>query len=367
MRASATVGVLLSILLAAACESERCIPTYPQPTELSLLWRTPTSWSWLGTPAVVDTLFYLEHDYQTISEATITDGRVTNVTHLDQSPFWDRPVTSGSTLFLSCGNSNVCAFDLRSNLSLLWSTYVFPPDSLDCCGGHIEWLLSPVVVDSSRLYFASQDGSAYCLDRSSGALLWKCRLPGSSVAAPALVGGVLYVADSDSSFLSAIDARSGTPLWRVSLGQRTEFCVLKSLGPLIYGEGIAGVVYCIDSESHRLKWQRKVGTGLRCVISVTENLICAADKSGICGLDPQTGCCRWRRNDIGGEGPTEVNGRIYCFSTDGGLFVLDARTGATLATATCGTAGFFNEPVVVSERVLAATYGEIYCFLDLTD
>jgi outer membrane protein assembly factor BamB len=230
---------------------------------------------------------------------------------------------------------------------------------------HIEWILSPPAVDPSGVYFTSQDGNLYCLDRSSGAFKWKRALQGGSVSAPVVLNGTVYAADFDSSF-SAVDSGTGELLWRLSLGQSVEFTDLKAVGSFIYGAGRGGSVFCVDPGSQSIRWTRKVGDQFRSQISASEGLICAADAHGIYGLDPITGRCKWRRH-IDGDGPTEADGRVYCFSSDRDLLVLDAATGVTLAQREIGPAGFFNTPAVVAGRIVAAGRGVIYCLQDITD
>lgn len=109
-----------------------------------------------------------------------------------------------------------------------------------------------------------------------------------------------------------------------------------------------------------------MGTQFRGQISASEQLICAADERGIYGLNPLSGGTKWRR-DLGGQGPTEARGRIYCFASDHDILVLDLMTGVTLAYYAVGKPGFFNQPVVAGNRILAAARGEVYCLADVAD
>jgi outer membrane protein assembly factor BamB len=356
--------LLLAAVLLASCGGKSTAPSLPAPQELRLLWSLPTPWAWLRTPACVDTSFYLMIEHGTLSQMNLLDGRVLREVSPQEPGDYERPVVDGSSLFLTCGNSNVCCFEL-AGLAPRWSSYVYPPDSVDCCGMHMEWELSPPVVDPSGVYFTSQDGNLYCLDRQSGAFRWKHRLGDVSVAAPLVRNGAVYAVGFDSCF-SAIDVATGDLLWRIQLGEPVEFTELKAVGSFVYVAGRGGSVFSIDPASRSIRWRRKVGSLFRSQISASPQLICAADGQGIYGLDPMTGQTKWRR-DIPGEGPTEAHGRIYSFASDRDILVLDLSTGATLAYYAVGEPGFFNQPVVVGNRILAAARGRIYCFADITD
>ena len=363
VRIRRVMPLVIFAALSVSCGRESTCPVGPGSGELGILWQKPTEWVWLGTPAVANASFYLSIRFGTLSEMSILDGGVTREVNPQEPNDYEQPLIDGGTIFLSCGNSNVCALDL-AELRSLWSTYVFPPDS-DCCGMHIEYELSRPIVDASSVYFTSEDGDLYCLERSSGALRWKQRIGRGSVAAPALLSGVVYAVGFDSLF-SAVSAETGALLWQISIGQDVEWTGLKAMGSLIYGAGDGGFVFCVDPGARGVRWRSKVGKRFRAEISVSRGLICAADESGIYALDPGTGNCKWSR-PTRAEGPIEVDGRIYCFSDDRYLLVLDARTGRVLGQREIGEPGFFNQPVVIGDRVLAAGRGVIYCLQDVTD
>ncbi|HET9793047.1 MAG TPA: PQQ-binding-like beta-propeller repeat protein [Thermoanaerobaculia bacterium] len=86
---------------------------------------------------------------------------------------------------------------------------------------------SPIVVDG-RVYVGDWSGKEWALDASSGAVLGsadlgttsapKCNPPTIGItSAPAVTGGVVYVAGGDDGFY-ALDAQTLAVLWRTSLG-----------------------------------------------------------------------------------------------------------------------------------------------------
>ena len=130
------------------------------------------------------------------------------------------PVVAGRTIFVpSSVNDSVTAFDLEMGHER-WRFYAQGP------------VRFPAVADRGRVYFVSDDGYLYCVEGSSGGLLWKFRGGpderrvlgnGRLISAwparggPVVAGGRVYFAaglwPSQGVFVHALDSATGRVVW----------------------------------------------------------------------------------------------------------------------------------------------------------
>ena len=110
----------------------------------------------------------------------------------------------------------------RANAAQMVKLWSFPT------GGPIA---SSATVVGGTAYFGSWDGNEYAVDAATGTQLWKtflgttsapgCTPPAAGVSStPAVEGGVAYVGGGDS-YWYALDAARGTVLWRVFTGDNS--------------------------------------------------------------------------------------------------------------------------------------------------
>jgi len=59
-------------------------------------------------------------------------------------------------------------------------------------------VVTPVAITKDEIYFASDDGILYALDRKTGKELWKIKLANRCMASPIISNGVIYIAAFDS-------------------------------------------------------------------------------------------------------------------------------------------------------------------------
>jgi outer membrane protein assembly factor BamB len=93
-------------------------------------------------------------------------------------------------------------------------------------------LVAQPVIAGDLVYVGGWDGILYAVDRESGALRWQidlgttsgqdsCKPANAGISsAPHVINGVLYVGGGDH-YKYAIDARTGTPLWRFDVGDNS--------------------------------------------------------------------------------------------------------------------------------------------------
>ncbi|MCC6509983.1 MAG: PQQ-binding-like beta-propeller repeat protein [Pirellulaceae bacterium] len=82
---------------------------------------------------------------------------------------------------------------------------------------------------------------------------WKIKL-GGRLTAPVIAGGLVYVAQTDSHTLFALDAEQGKQRWKFTAGARIDSPPTIHRGRVVFG-ATDGWVYCLDDKDGALVWR----------------------------------------------------------------------------------------------------------------
>jgi len=193
----------------------------------------------------------------------------------------------------------------------LGATPIFAPQGSN---GHID---GKPLIDGDRLYaggahsgaFGTSFGAVYCLERSTGKLLWRFNADGKMkqvFSSPCLAGGKLYIgeglhSDSDCK-LYCLDAETGQKLWERPTQSHTESSPCVADGKVYCGAGGDGLL-CLNAATGEDVWQYK-GGHIDCPPVVVGGRVyagCGVDRdvtgpqeTAIFCLDAQTGQEVWR-------------------------------------------------------------------------
>lgn len=176
--------------------------------------------------------------------------------------------------------------------ALTWDDYKV----LENMDGAFIWPTTPAVV-GDRIYVAVGP-YLLCLD-PAGKLVYRVRLPGGTLASPAVADGTLFLPVA-SGQLVAVNASDGAQRWTAPIGSggfaqfvdawdvyRSSPCVAD--GAVFVGS-TDGRIYAFDARTGREKWHFQT----RHVVRAT---------------------------------PAFADGRVFCGSFDGHVYALDAKTG----------------------------------------
>jgi len=210
----------------------------------SQVWDHDTKSSIVGSVAIGgDNVFVGNTDGQLLT-LNIANG---NELHRLQTGerIWSGPVVQGSTVYVTSMDRKVYALNLDG--SSLWtdksadgaiaSTPAFSSGrlyfgsfdryfyALDASNGHkvwqsdkpaSNWFWSHPLVTGNTAYAGNLDGSVYAVNTDTGAVAWTSKLGNSIRAEPALVQGVLIVADK-AGRVNGFDPATGAPKWGAPL------------------------------------------------------------------------------------------------------------------------------------------------------
>jgi serine/threonine protein kinase/outer membrane protein assembly factor BamB len=209
--------------------------------------------------------------------------------------------------------------------------------ALDASNGSLRWrfktndsaeLGAPTGVDGV-IYFGATNGYVYMVNAADGSLHQRYRVGANGAPGASLVNGVMYIALFDdtrhNSYLLALDAKSGSQLWRNSTALG---------GQVVSGLQVMNdVIYLNSTRSAN-------GT-----LDDTTNYIYA--------FNAKDGSMLWRSSRIDNaivNPPTAANGAVYFGSQNGYAYALDVGTGKTLWRYNAGGA-VYPTPVVVNSVV----------------
>lgn len=166
------------------------------------------------------------------------------------------PIIDGQTLFIGASDHTFRAFDIKS--------------------GQIKWEFKEVegtivgkpLIYQGKIIFGSWGRHLYALNINNGSLIWKWnngsanRMFSPAMATPVATNSTIYIAAPDR-VLTAIDANTGTTLWRNAQAKVRESIGISADSTLIYGKTMQDeiVAYKTTRTDEGLAWQFNVGYG----------------------------------------------------------------------------------------------------------
>ena len=193
------------------------------------------------------------------------------------------------------GHTHAIAGELKVPMPLLWKHYT----------GYTEDNMSSPVVGGDRVFFAAAEVQQnryvrhlYCLDRSTGALIWKFDPRSKIIAGPAYQEGIVYVGTEDGKFY-ALDAATmearGVGKWSLTVPRSIRGAPTIVEGRVIFGSSNKKV-YALDAKTGEQKWSRPVSGDVTAAVAYGRGAIyvpCSSGEVFALGLDD--GAVRWRR------------------------------------------------------------------------
>jgi len=164
---------------------------------------------------------------------------------------------------------------------------------------------------------------------------WTFKCGNSVEGAPAIAGGVVYVASTDKH-VYALDLATGKPKWKVKIGpSKASPCVR---GDRVYVGDLDGKFYCLKAADGAKVWEFETGGEITSGCNFHgENILIGSHDATLYCLDA-AGKKLW---EVKTEGPVNgspvvVGDTTFVAGCDSILHVLDAKTGKELGTVDLG-------------------------------
>ncbi|MFB3882340.1 MAG: PQQ-binding-like beta-propeller repeat protein [Armatimonadota bacterium] len=213
---------------------------------------------------------------------------------------------------------------------------------LDPLTGAEQWKFQPEnrmrvstgPVPYEKLIIVGGNDSAVCgLDAATGAVVWKIGCSGPIAPTPLVAGDRLFLGASQMVY--AVKPGTGGVDWICSMAQAAAYGPVTD-GSMIYFVGQDGSVQCIDAAAGRYRWGTKLVTGPqfsppvaasgRLIVASGERVYGVARSGGISYTVEMPAAIQ--------ATPTVVGDRLFTPAVDGKIYVLSARSGASLERRT---------------------------------
>jgi outer membrane protein assembly factor BamB len=272
------------------------------------------------------------------------------------------PALAANRIYIGSQDHRVYCVNASTG-ALLW-TYL--------TGGPIY---SSPTITAERLYIGSDDGSLYCLNAVTGAVEWRYTTGRRIVSVPAVAHGRVVVGSADHS-IYCLDAVTGAKLWQYATGNT----VLSS--PTIVQDAVVigsvdGYVYCLTLSSGDVVWRFQASTGIYASPALHAHRVFIGDVNGYfyC-LQAETGALLWTYQTKGkvAASPAVADETVYVASwgqpghpavADGILYSLNASTGALLWRYRMEDRISSSPAIAQGKLVVGGFDGRVYCFADV--
>jgi outer membrane protein assembly factor BamB len=161
----------------------------------------------------------------------------------------------------------------------------------------------------SAVFFASDNGYLYKLDRATGNQIWRYDLGDARVSrilphetvfdydykspAPVIAGGVIFIGSGDSTF-HAVSATTGQRVWRASVNGKVRSTAVFYKKSVIVGS-MGGTEYSFDRASGKQLWAKEIGDELNSTPVVMGNRLILGTHGGlVAAIDADSAKTRWR-------------------------------------------------------------------------
>jgi outer membrane protein assembly factor BamB len=197
---------------------------------------------------------------------------------------------------------------------------------------------SPTYHDGA-IFIGGDDGAIYAIDARDGTRRWKRMTKGPAPSSPAVADGVVYALSYDGKCW-ALDEKTGEVRWKFATGGERRF----------EAKGIHG----LQPKNQTIPDPFDVYLSSPAVAGGT--VVFGSGDGGIYALDAATGAQRWRfeTGDVVHASPAVANGVVYAGSWDGRFYAIDLATGKErwhfqggLDPALHNQQGFQSSPAVV--------------------
>ena len=181
--------------------------------------------------------------------------------------------------------------EVRGPYELRWVAE-FPSETLATC---VE-----AIVAGDRVFVGTLQGTLWCLDGSSGEVIWKHAADGPILHSPACSDDLVIAGDVGGTLWS-LDQTDGKIVWKFASGKGGF-----SASPLVTSDGVYigsrdGKLYGL-SLTGELRFEVPTSGPIRCTAArVEDRILFASDDMHAYAVDAQTGKLQWRSPKLSGQ------------------------------------------------------------------
>jgi len=182
------------------------------------------------------------------------------------------------------------------------------------------WQSSPAVSDG-YVYIGSSDRNVYCLNATTGAKVWAYKTYNFISSSPAIANGYIYIGSWDQR-VYCLNATDGRQVWNYSTNDVIVSSPAIANGYIYIGSGDHNL-YCLNATTGAKVWNYTTGASVHSSPAVANGYVYVGsyDNRTYC-LDATTGAHVWNYTTGGNvvSSPAICNGIVYIGSVDGKLY-----------------------------------------------
>ena len=193
-------------------------------------------------------------------------------------------------------------------------------------------------------------------------LYWSTHLNTNSFSSPVEVNGIVYVGSLDDN-IYALDATTGTPLWRYYTGS----WVLDAptvMNGVVYFSSVDHKIYALDAATGTLLWffqtheRHQIDYALLTIVNNVAYVV--PDDGYLYALNAHTGSLLWQSMPIGAVStPSVANGIVYVSGLNGHLYALNAHAGTIVWVRWLALPYTISSPIVINNVIyISITNGQ---------
>jgi outer membrane protein assembly factor BamB len=183
------------------------------------------------------------------------------------------------------------------------------------------------VLDEDLVFAASSDRKVYAFDAKLGDLVWTFEAPDGIVAGLACIDRTI-VLQTEGKIVYALDCRTGAILWQKVFSSGFLSTPAAAAGHLVVASDL---LYGLDLKSGAVLWKISMEGSPRVALTPdAERIVAACDD--IYSIEGASGKILWKKDlpERAFTAPAVSFGVVYGVCETGGVYALDARTGADL-------------------------------------
>ena len=304
-----------------------------------ILWRFPVGNTVMSAPVITEGAIYFGSlgDFKAPAFYALdtSTGEELWTKSLSGSATWS-PVIADKMVYFSTDDGFFYCLDKETGKE----RWIFEPKQRNSTANSCDKCalkFSQPTIDNKFIYVGSLDHNLYALDAQTGVLQWHIPTNGSILDAPAISHNKVYFGSADGN-IYVVEPRTGKEIRRYYIpnpgyenGGTGVYATPLVDTTTIYA--VTGNLVALDIETGIIKWQFSSLSPMDEIIGTPlmfENQIIITKISKLYALDKTTGEINWQFSKIKGNvffSPIMNNGVIYFGDSSGYLYVINAKTG----------------------------------------
>ena len=238
---------------------------------------------------------------------------------------------------------------------------------LDITTGSLIWVstgsgLSSTVFNG-KVYVGSENGEVYCLNASTGNTIWSYTANGYVRSSPAVAYGKVYVGSHDSK-VYCLDASTGALVWDYTTKGPISCSSPSVVDGMVYIGSSDYKVYCLDAFNGAQIWNFSTSNYVISSPAIANGRVYVGSWDGnIYCLNMNNGNLIWRYNTSSyiWSSPAIDHSMVFIGSYDDKVYCLDASTGRLIWSYKTGDR-VQSSPAVADGKVYVGSWdNKVYC------